>query len=205
MYNAKKRSRANFDRQAAIYDTASFGAHARKLYPILLAQLAQIPHRWVLDVGCGTGELLFQMARRWPGGTYRGVDLSPKMAAMARNKLGVLAQVDLGDAERLPVPDGWAQVVVCSDSFHHYPDPEAALGMCTSIPPGSSPRYWNDASTGPGAAGWTPPACWPGGSNRPQTERPVFPGQGRRVHNVRLRSVRRPPAGGKVARRNRDG
>ena len=127
MYNAKERSRANFDRQAAIYDTASFGAHARKLYPILLAQLAQIPHRWVLDVGCGTGELLFQMARRWPGGTYRGVDLSPKMAAMARNKLGVLAQVDLGDAERLPVPDGWAQVVVCSDSFHHYPDPEAAL------------------------------------------------------------------------------
>lgn len=88
MYNAKERSRANFDRQAAIYDTASFGAHARKLYPILLAQLAQIPHRWVLDVGCGTGELLFQMARRWPGGTYRGVDLSPKMAAMARNKLG---------------------------------------------------------------------------------------------------------------------
>lgn len=78
-------------------------------------------------MGCGTGELLFQMARRWPGGTYRGVDLSPKMAAMARNKLGVLAQVDLGDAERLPVPDGWAQVVVCSDSFHHYPDPEAAL------------------------------------------------------------------------------
>ena len=29
MYNAKERSRANFDRQAAIYDTASFGAHAR--------------------------------------------------------------------------------------------------------------------------------------------------------------------------------
>ena len=65
MYNAKKRSRANFDRQAAIYDTASFGAHARKLYPILLAQLAQIPHRWVLDVGCGPGNSTEVLAARY--------------------------------------------------------------------------------------------------------------------------------------------
>ena len=48
--------------QAAIYDTASFGAHARKLYPILLAQLAQIPHRWVLDVAAAPESC----CSRWP-------------------------------------------------------------------------------------------------------------------------------------------
>lgn len=52
MTDYKLASRRNFDRQAAQYDTASFGRHARALYPVLLAQLAQIPHRSVLDVGC---------------------------------------------------------------------------------------------------------------------------------------------------------
>lgn len=127
MQDAKEKSRAAFDRQAARYDTAYFGAHARKLYPTLLDQLEQLPRQRVLDVGCGTGELLRQMAARWPEGEYRGVDLSPEMVAIAREKLGRAALVVQGDSEHLPVPDGWAQVVVCSDSFHHYPDPEAAL------------------------------------------------------------------------------
>ena len=127
MQDAKEKSRAAFDRQAARYDTAYFGAHARKLYPALLDQLEQLPRQRVLDVGCGTGELLRQMAARWPEGEYRGVDLSPEMVAIAREKLGRAALVVQGDSEHLPVPDGWAQVVVCSDSFHHYPDPEAAL------------------------------------------------------------------------------
>lgn len=127
MEQAKERSRAEFDRQAAQYDTASFGAHARKLYPILLEQLEQVSCQRVLDVGCGTGELLSQLAGRHPGGRYWGVDLSPEMVAVAKGKLGERAQVELGDAEALPVPDGWAQVVVCSDSFHHYPNPKAAL------------------------------------------------------------------------------
>lgn len=68
MYNAKKRSRANFDRQAAIYDTASFGAHARKLYPILLAQLAQIP-----TGGCWTWAAAPESCcSRWPAAGREG-------------------------------------------------------------------------------------------------------------------------------------
>ena len=127
MQDVKEKSRASFDRQAVRYDTAYFGAHARKLYPVLLDQLECLPHQRVLDVGCGTGELLRQIVARWSGGEYRGVDLSPEMVAIARKKLGVTAQVVQGDSERLPVSDGWAQVVVCSDSFHHYPNPEAVL------------------------------------------------------------------------------
>ena len=58
MRDYKDLSQKNFDGQAPTYDTASFGAHARSLYPVLLSQLEQIPHNSLLDVGCGTGALL---------------------------------------------------------------------------------------------------------------------------------------------------
>lgn len=127
MNDYKTNSQRSFDQQAGRYDTAGFGDHARKLHPILLRQLAQIPHDRVLDVGCGTGALLDQILSRWPGKTCAGVDLSPSMAAEARKKLGDRAQILQGDAEALPFPNGRFQTVLCCDSFHHYPHPETAL------------------------------------------------------------------------------
>ncbi len=123
----KAASRRSFDRQADCYDSAGFGQHARKLYPVLLAQLAQIPLCSVLDLGCGTGELLHKIAARWPETACAGVDLSPNMVTVAREKLGPRAEIALGDAEALPFPDGRFQTVVCCDSFHHYPRPGAVL------------------------------------------------------------------------------
>ena len=137
MESQKERSRRGFDQQAGRYDHTSLGAHARQLHPLLLRQLGQIPHDRVLDVGCGTGALLDQRSRRWPAGQYTGEDLSPKMAETAQKKLDGRADILLGDAEALPLPDGRFQAVVCCDSFHHYPNPEAALGeFCRVLEPG---------------------------------------------------------------------
>ena len=89
MQDYKENSRRAFDRQAPNYDTASFGSHARSLYPILLSQLAQLPRRRVLDVGCGTGELLRMVGERFPETTRTGLDLSAEMLSVARHKLAV--------------------------------------------------------------------------------------------------------------------
>lgn len=88
MNDCKTRSGRAFDRQAWTYDTARFGSHARGLYPVLLEQLAQIPHGSVLDVGCGTGELLREVGLRFPETARTGLDLSANMLAVAREKLG---------------------------------------------------------------------------------------------------------------------
>lgn len=127
MKDYKQRSIHTFDQQAAQYDTKCYGDHARALYPLLMEQLGQIPRERVLDLGCGTGALLAQMSDRWPAGTYTGLDLSSEMVAVAKDRLSGRATVLQGDAEYLPFPDRSFQVVVCCDSFHHYPSPGRAL------------------------------------------------------------------------------
>jgi len=57
----------------------------------------------VLDIGCGTGRFLAQLAevaKAW------GVDRSPEMLEVARARVGG-AGLKLGSAEELPFKDGW--------------------------------------------------------------------------------------------------
>jgi SAM-dependent methyltransferase len=57
----------------------------------------------VLDIGCGTGRFLAQLAevsQAW------GVDASPEMLEVARTRAGG-AGLKLGSAEELPFKDGW--------------------------------------------------------------------------------------------------
>lgn len=120
-------SQQAFDRQADSYDTAGYSHHAKELYPVVLSQLAQIPHQSVLDVGCGTGELLAAVLGRWPKTVCAGLDLSQRMLEKAREKLGARAELAQGDAAELPFGEGRFDAVVCTDSFHHYPEPERVL------------------------------------------------------------------------------
>ena len=57
----------------------------------------------MLDIGCGTGRFLAQLAKiakAW------GVDPSPEMLEVARARVGG-AGLKLGSAEELPFKDGW--------------------------------------------------------------------------------------------------
>lgn len=70
----------------------------------------------VLDIGCGCG-LDSQVASHYvgPGGRVCGVDLSEDMLAVARGgRSGGLADLEFrqGYAEKLPVPSGWADLVI---------------------------------------------------------------------------------------------
>jgi ubiquinone/menaquinone biosynthesis C-methylase UbiE len=123
----KQRSRTAFDRQARDYDSAAYGRHARRLQPDVLAAADTFAFAAVLDVGCGTGAVLRAVLDTHPGVRAVGVDLSPEMLGVARQKLGNGAELHVGDAEHLPLPHSCVDLVVCVDSVHHYPDPLAAL------------------------------------------------------------------------------
>ena len=84
----KRQSQQAFNQQAATYDTAIQGSHARTLYPYLLQAII---HAWgdrVLDLGCGTGALTAQVLEQDPRRQVTGLDLSEQMLAQARARLG---------------------------------------------------------------------------------------------------------------------
>jgi len=65
----------------------------------------------VLEVGCGTGVVAGELARR-SAARVVGLDLGPAMLTFARQQEGNVTYVQ-GDAHALPFPDGAFDVVVC--------------------------------------------------------------------------------------------
>ena len=122
----KIESREKFNKQAEKYDSGNKGKHARSLYESVINKLDEISFNNLLDVGCGTGNLLSLINSRYDV-QIAGVDLTPKMLKIARIKLGDEAELKVADSEELPFDDNKFDMAICTDSFHHYPHPEKVL------------------------------------------------------------------------------
>jgi ubiquinone/menaquinone biosynthesis C-methylase UbiE len=92
------------------------------------------PHR-ILDVGCGTGFLLRQLASRLPEALeLAGIDAAAPMIEVARsNARDPRLQFLIGVAEQLPYPDATFDLVVSTTSFDHWPDQQAGLIECARV------------------------------------------------------------------------
>lgn len=77
----------------------------------------------VLDAGCGSGELTAALAARVPRGRVYAVDGSPRMAALARERLGDRATVWVSDLLELEVPEP-VDLVFSTATFHWIADHE---------------------------------------------------------------------------------
>jgi len=87
----------------------------------------------VLDVGCGRGQVLIEVAKRLPEGRAVGVDLWRRsdqsgnhrrvtLENAVREGVAERVRVHDGDARRLPFDDGCFDVVVSSLVVHNIPD-----------------------------------------------------------------------------------
>lgn len=108
----------SFHRGACQYDqhTPVQQRVVQRLLGRLSAELSNEPQR-VLDIGCGTGQLLQSLAQRYPQAGLTGLDLAPNMLQQAAERLGTRAELVQGDAERLPFGDTSFDLVVSSSTF----------------------------------------------------------------------------------------
>jgi arsenite methyltransferase len=86
----------------------------------------------VVDIGCGAGiDSLIAAKMVGPDGEVIGVDMTRAMLEMARKSVSEAGADNVafreGLAEALPVPDGWADVVISNGVLNLLPDKEAAL------------------------------------------------------------------------------
>ena len=127
MTDYKNLSKSAFNVQANTYDVDKTGKHARGQYKYVLNELQQLDFQKILDVGCGTGEILKSIKERYSFVQLYGLDISEEMLKQANDKLKGTATLILGDAENITLETNSFDLLLCTDSFHHYPNPQQAI------------------------------------------------------------------------------
>ena len=126
--------RGMFDRIAPVWDRdRTPGAFAP-----LEAALDQVRSATrALDLGTGTGTAALEVARRFPQAEVIGADLAPAMLAEARRKvppeLAPRVSFDLADAERLPYPDEWFDLVTLANMIPFFDELDRVLAPGGSV------------------------------------------------------------------------
>ena len=140
----EERVYAVFERIAGGYDRAnraiSLGLH-RRWKAVLVQKLAKTvpPGGRALDVCCGTGDIVLDLARRRPDIQATGLDFSPAMLRQAEVRRGSLRNAELlrGDALALPFPDGSFDAASVSFGLRNTADWEkAAAELVRVVRPG---------------------------------------------------------------------
>ncbi|MFC8922077.1 class I SAM-dependent methyltransferase [Cellulosimicrobium sp. NPDC057127] len=134
-----RRLRGRWDREARGYDREMTAAE-RRLFPGLRQRVCGLAEGRTLEVAVGTGLNLPHYPEQVRAAGFTGVEWSPGMLDHARRRaagLGVDADLRLGDAQALDLPDDAFDTVVSTLAMCAIPDHEAALAeMVRVVRPG---------------------------------------------------------------------
>lgn len=118
-------ARSGYDLVAESYDSSPWRRFWKEnefpiLKKIVLKYIGSYSPRTYLDVGCGTGYLLSQFGKYFTN--FRGLDISPKMAEIAQQKVGA-ENVLIMDALEYSEADGYYDVATATRVMSHVDNP----------------------------------------------------------------------------------
>jgi SAM-dependent methyltransferase len=117
-----KRS-VSFDRIVDTYDQTRGGLPVGRTFAEAVEQHIAPPPARVVEIGAGTGLVALPLTER--GYTVLGLDVSSKMIAVAKDRIGT--RVALGDASCAPIASASCDAVVAARVLHVVGDPGAVL------------------------------------------------------------------------------
>ena len=115
-----------FDMKAPVYDEEELEVYSEDSCMAVIDALEDKKYKSLLDIGCGTGHLISILSKNKKA-DYIGLDLSSKMVEEANKKKIKYAKFVEGKADNLPFDKKSFDIVTCSESFHHYIDPDKAM------------------------------------------------------------------------------
>jgi trans-aconitate 2-methyltransferase len=113
-----------------------FRSYRAEPFHAILKRLDLDPAEKILDLGCGSGENMIELARRAPNGRALGIDSSPAMIARANaakdaleRQLATRLDFRLGDIGAVELPDRYS-LVFSNAALHWVTDHRRALQAC---------------------------------------------------------------------------
>ncbi|HKV28035.1 MAG TPA: class I SAM-dependent methyltransferase [Candidatus Acidoferrales bacterium] len=121
--------REEFNRWAEAGKGESMEAEHRPIVEPTLVMMKIEPGDEVLDVGCGGGWLVREIASRVPQGRVLGMDVSDEMIGRARRSAAGLRNVEfeIGGVDAIPRGANSFDRVISVESSYYWPDPAAGI------------------------------------------------------------------------------
>jgi SAM-dependent methyltransferase len=121
--------REEFNRWAEAGKGESMEAEHRPIVEPTLALMKFAPTDNVLDVGCGGGWLVREIATRVPRGHVVGMDVSNEMITHARNSSARVrnAEFVVGSVDAIPRQSNSFDKVISVESSYYWPDPASGI------------------------------------------------------------------------------
>jgi ubiquinone/menaquinone biosynthesis C-methylase UbiE len=124
-------NKAKWDKWAATADGKGWKyEYLRSAQLSVISMLGIRENMNFLDIGCGTGWAVGQAARIIDfKGSFYGVDLSQKMIEKAEENFKEYPTFHFikANSESIPLKDTFFDIIICTNSFHHYLHPEKSM------------------------------------------------------------------------------
>jgi ubiquinone/menaquinone biosynthesis C-methylase UbiE len=117
------------------YDLLTRVLGMRPVYDEFVAEVELFDGARVLEIGCGTGNIMQRLKRAQPGAQLTGMDPDPRALARAGRKFGNAAGIrfDRGYAQEVPYADESFDRVLSSMMLHHLDDDMKAAAVAEAF------------------------------------------------------------------------